>query len=326
MRTQYICPKHKTFELITENNEMICNEGCKFPIVKNIPRFVEINNYASSFGLQWNIFRKTQLDSYTGTSISSDRLKSICGGDLSVFKDKKVLEVGCGAGRFTEIMLKAGATVFAVDLSLAVEANYENCKHNSNYFVCQASVYELPFNLESFDLVVCVGVIQHTPNSEKTISTLCSYVKPSEVLIIDHYTYGYPTTFFRRQIRQFLLKKDPEFSLRYCEKLVKRLYPFHRFSWKMKKIPVLSFFARAFIHFSPVVDYHNIYPQLSEKHLYEWMLLDTHDTLTDFFKHLRSEEEIRRCLTENSMHEIFTLYAGNGIEARCTKKTKPCVA
>jgi 2-polyprenyl-3-methyl-5-hydroxy-6-metoxy-1,4-benzoquinol methylase len=59
---------------------------------------------------------------------SKDRLKRLCGGDLTVFKGKKVLEVGCGSGRFTEIMLKEDATVFAVDLSSAVEANMKIAK------------------------------------------------------------------------------------------------------------------------------------------------------------------------------------------------------
>ena len=53
-------------------------------------------------------------------------------------RGKNVLEVGCGAGRFTEVMLAAGARVFACDLSSAVEANYANCNSWPEYFVCQA--------------------------------------------------------------------------------------------------------------------------------------------------------------------------------------------
>jgi len=317
----FVDPKFKTeLKFIAENNEFTNSEKKTYPIVSDIPRFVEPNNYATSFGLQWNKFSKTQLDSYTGTTISKDRLKRLCGGDLSIFNGKKVLEIGCGAGRFTEIMLEAGATVFAVDISSAVEANYQNCKNYPNYVVCQASVYELPFKYDDFDIVVCIGVIQHTPEPEKTIKTLCKYVKPAGNLIIDHYTKGYPETFFRKKIRKFLLKKEIEYRFNFCEKLTKKLYPLHKISWKLKKIPILSFFARAFIYFSPVVDYHDIYPQLSEEHLYAWMFLDTHDTLTDYYKHIRTAEEIVSALEANSMEDIFTEYAGNGVEARCSKK------
>jgi 2-polyprenyl-3-methyl-5-hydroxy-6-metoxy-1,4-benzoquinol methylase len=321
MNHQFYCTNHKINALNNTGSYFQCKEGCQYPIIAEIPRFVNPDNYANSFGLQWNKFSKTQLDSYTGTSISKDRLKRLCGGDLTVFKGKKVLEVGCGSGRFTEIMLKEDATVFAVDLSSAVEANYENCKEFSNYSVCQANVYELPFSTESFDIVICIGVIQHTPDTEKTIEALSRYVKPSGMLIIDHYTYGYPDTFFRKRIRRRLLKKDAKYAFNYSENLVKKLYPFHKKAWKLKKIPVLSFFARIFFHFSPLVDYHEIYNELSEKHLYEWMFLDTHDTLTDFYKHYRSADEIRACLEKNSMENIHAEYAGNGVEARCIKKS-----
>src|SRR5215212_3923260 len=118
------CIEHQQPMFSTEK-ELQCGNGCSVPIVKNIPRFVPAENYASAFGRQWKMFRKTQLDSHTGTTISRDRLQRCLGGSISVVRGKTVLEAGCGAGRFTEILLKAGASVFACDLSSAVEANYE---------------------------------------------------------------------------------------------------------------------------------------------------------------------------------------------------------
>ncbi len=104
-----------------------------------------LENYASGFGLQWNTYRRTQLDSFTGIPISAERLKRIAGGTLEMFQGKTVLEAGCGAGRFTEIMLDSGANVWAVDLSTAVDANYENCHNKPGYTVCQADILSLPF-------------------------------------------------------------------------------------------------------------------------------------------------------------------------------------
>ena len=40
-----------------------------------IPRFVQSENYAKAFGMQWNKFKKTQLDSFTKQPISYNRLK-----------------------------------------------------------------------------------------------------------------------------------------------------------------------------------------------------------------------------------------------------------
>src|SRR5215207_8780273 len=164
-------------------SNLTCSKGCVIPIVNNIPRFVSSDNYASAFGRQWNKFRKTQLDSHTGTTISRDRLQRCLGGSLAVIKGKSVLEVGCGAGRFTEVMLKAGARVFAVDLSSAVEANYENCRNlSSDYFVCQADALKLPVAPGSFDFVVCLGVIQHTPSPEPPPPPPAPYPRPPGTL------------------------------------------------------------------------------------------------------------------------------------------------
>src|SRR5688572_18522148 len=45
----------------------------RYPIRDFVPRFVPESNYADNFGMQWNKFRKTQLDSYTGRPISANR-------------------------------------------------------------------------------------------------------------------------------------------------------------------------------------------------------------------------------------------------------------
>ena len=98
--------------------------GSKFKIINKIPRFVSEENYTSAFGVQWNHYRKTQLDSYTGVPISEVRLKRCIGEEIfSNLKGKTILEAGCGAGRFTEVLLSKKSYVMSIDMSNAVEAN-----------------------------------------------------------------------------------------------------------------------------------------------------------------------------------------------------------
>ena len=313
-----ICNDHEK-TLYVSGEYLICDSGCHYQILNDIPRFVPISNYSSSFGLQWNTFRATQLDSYTGLSISRDRLTRIAGGSLDIFRGKTILEAGCGAGRFTEIMLDAGAEVFAIDLSSAVDANFQNNGLHPNVFICQADLRTLPVSPEHFDIVVCIGVIQHTPSPEETIQALCSHIKPGGELLIDHYTQGYPITPIRRWLWSYLLNKPEDYSMRFVHWLVRLLWPLHRLVYRFRNSIGKEGRLRFLLHWSPVVDYHYSYPQLSKKMLYEWAILDTHDTLTDRYKHLRSAEEIEASLRTNGMVKIETAYAGNGIEARAWK-------
>lgn len=50
-----------------------------------------------------------------------------------------------------------------------------------------------------------------------------------------------------------------------------------------------------------------------------WAPLDTHDTLTDAYKHLRDCEQIAAALRAAGMVDIHTQYAGNGVEAQARK-------
>src|SRR5690349_4811984 len=47
--------------------------GTAFPIVRSLPRFVSSDNYAASFGFQWNKFPTLQMDSVMGNNLSRKR-------------------------------------------------------------------------------------------------------------------------------------------------------------------------------------------------------------------------------------------------------------
>src|SRR6266545_147335 len=317
------CPDHRQLlnpddaKMRVEASSVLnCSSGCRVPVVNGIPRFVDPDNYASAFGFQWNAFKKTQLDSYTGTTISQDRLARCLGRSLDVLRGKTVLEVGCGAGRFTELMLAAGARVLACDLSSAVEANYENCHAigGQNYFVCQADLRRLPFAPGSFHFVVCLGVIQHTPDPEETIATLAHFVGPGGTLVIDHYSHGYPRNFLQRNLRQLFIRLPASVAKPLALALARLLLQLHRLTWKNPR--GLWRLRTPLVKYSPLIDYHDTYPQLGEGLLSEWSVLDTHDSLTDYYKHLRTSEEIEACLRSCGLVELEVSYGGNGIEAR----------
>ena len=265
-----VCPEHHEMLAFVKDNQLACPAGCQFPILSDIPRFVPSNDYAEAFGLQWDLFRKTQLDSYTGTTISRDRLRRCLGGDLAILRDTMVLEAGCGAGQFTEILASQGAHVFALDLSSAVEANLANRREQEahgekigSYFVCQASILRPPVRPRSFDFVVALGVVQHTPDPSVTIQALASCVKPGGVLTLDHYSLDYDVTWSRRLMRALLLQLPPRAASKIALTMARMLTVLHRLFWRPGRLTRAA--RRVLRHLSPLVDYYDGYPQLPHR-------------------------------------------------------------
>jgi len=181
------------------------------------------------FGLQWNRFAAVQLDSFNGTTQSRDRLLSQSGLAPSDFAGKTVLEVGCGAGRFTEVLLSFGASVVAVDYSAAVHANrrtHESAASNGTALFARTDVFELPFRPRSFDVVLCYGVLQHTGNAGEALSRVWEMVAPGGILLVDRYRMSLQNQIlFKHLLRPATKRIDSETLLSLTERAVKRVFP-----------------------------------------------------------------------------------------------------
>lgn len=106
------------------------------------------------------------------------------------FRGKKVLDAGCGNGRFAYYAAKYGAEVWAIDLGPAVEVAQRNTEAIGNVQVIQADLHEPPFALESFDFVYSIGVLHHLPDPEAAFQNLLRYLKPGGEIQI--YLYWSP--------------------------------------------------------------------------------------------------------------------------------------
>lgn len=303
--------QHKFYT--TTDTGFTCNDVV-INVESGITRFVRSGSYASLFGDQWKQYKKTQLDSFSGTNISANRINRCLGPLKDNLAGKLVLEAGCGAGRFTEILLKQGATLVSADMSSAIEVNAENFPVSEKHRVIQADINDMPYADESFDVVICMGVIQHTPDPEKTIRDLYQLVKKGGTLIIDHYTITRAQLFRVASFyRLYLRNKPSSFTIPYTQKLVKRYLPLHK---KFANNKIMSVLLN---RISPVVSYFSAFPLLNDMQQQEWALLDTHDSLTDWFKNFRSKKSIHNTLAGLGAVDTWCEYGGNGVEARCKK-------
>jgi 2-polyprenyl-3-methyl-5-hydroxy-6-metoxy-1,4-benzoquinol methylase len=309
------CPTHRT-PLVDDGRVLECAAGHVFERVNGIPRFVAASSYADHFGLQWNRYRVTQLDSHTGVPITRDRTRRCLGEALwQSLNDKHLLEVGCGAGRFTEILLAQGARVTSVDISGAVEANQRNFPQNDRHRIAQADATALPFLPAQFDVVFCLGVVQHTPSPEETLTALYEQLRPGGVLVFDHYTHTVSTytKITAPVLRQILKRVSPPRGLACTEGLVAAFLPLHR---RVRG----SLVGQALLsRVSPIRTYYHVYPELSEDLQVEWARLDTHDALTSWYRHKRTCRQIAALFARLGGVEIDCHRGGIGLEARVRK-------
>jgi len=276
-----------------ETGTLICTScASSYPIVRQIPRFVPADNYASSFGFQWNKFRATQLDSRTGLPISRDRFLKQSRWTPAELAGKRVLDIGCGAGRFAEVALSAGAQVVAVDYSGAVDACLANLGSNPRLSVVQADLYRLPFKPESFDYLYCFGVLQHTPDPHRAVLALPAPLKRGGKLAIDFYprlasNVLWPKYWIRPLTRR--LPRERLFAI--VQWLVPKLLPIAR---ALAAVPILGSRLR---YLMPIMMYYRVFPFTAQQHR-EWAILDTFDMLAPAHDHPQTAAAVLAWLKE----------------------------
>lgn len=204
------------------------------PVVAGIPRFVD-DGAQASFGLQWNRFARVQLDSVNGTRQSRDRLFDQSGLRPEDFADRTVLEVGCGAGRFTEILLSLGARLVSIDYSSAVDANAANHRgafERGDVVLAQGDVFRLPVRDASFDIVLCYGVLQHTGQPTRALEALWQKVAPGGRLLVDRYGVSVRNVMpFKYLLRPLTKRLPAERLLRACDAYVRAVHPVQRLAF-----------------------------------------------------------------------------------------------
>lgn len=269
-----------------------------------IPRFVSDDGYAESFGEQWRRWRRVQLDSVTGKPLSRTRLFEGTGwpDDMT---GVTVLEVGCGAGRFTEVLLEAGAEVWAVDASSAVDATRENLGRQDRLHLAQADLFDLPFEPGSFDRVLCYGVLQHTPDPRLAFLTVCEF---GATIAADVYRrQPYVDRWSAKTLwRPFTRRLPRDVLRRIVEWYVPRWLPLDT---RLARLPRLGRFLTALV---PCWNYTGLLP-LERDELVAWAVLDTFDALSPRYDEPQTLGAVQEWVRAAGLVDADVRYGGNGI-------------
>lgn len=194
-------------ELLVEYKDFFHKYKKHFPRLKKLSgQDKEIKRKtADVWGYQWRFFTDLIKES------KQQFLKWIQPVKPPFFKNKLVLDVGCGTGRHIVFSTAFGAETIGIDLSPAVETAYKNTQHIKNAHILQADIYHLPFKDKTFDYIYSIGVIHHLPDPQKGFNTLLNYLKIKGNISV--WVYGKENNgfivYFIEPIRKYVTTKLP---------------------------------------------------------------------------------------------------------------------
>ncbi|HZX00623.1 MAG TPA: class I SAM-dependent methyltransferase [Bacilli bacterium] len=284
------CPtcRHPATVTAAPEPALRCEHGHEFGAVDGVLCLCETSNYADSFGREWLTYARTQVDKWNGTTISRDRFFQFTKWprDLS---GELVLEAGSGSGRFTQVMLDAGARVVSFDYSAAVVANAANNAGAERLTLFRGDIYRIPFAPGTFDRVVCLGVLQHTPDPEASFHALARMVRPGGHFAVDVYRVGaahlLQPKHLMRPLRRFI---PPDQVVPMARRVVPALLPVKA---ALRKIPVVGVpLAHLLV---PIPDYRGRLP-LTEEQAREWSELDFIDDITPAHDYPATRGQVER--------------------------------
>jgi len=298
---------------ITEGNLECPSCSTRYPVLDGIPRFVPPRNYADSFGFQWNLFDKTQMEDHWGANISQQRFERETGWPADL-KGDLILEAGCGMGRFTAHAAATGAEITCIDYSSAIDAANRNNARFPNVHFVQGDIYHLPFKLGLFDRLYCFGVLQHCPDPKRAFLSLVPFVRSGGHIVADVYRFFWLTLLNGYYyIRPFTKGRDPAALFRWVRTYFDLVYTFTGF---LRGIHARTSSRISFL--LGIADYRGVF-DIAPDRMRELCLLDTFDRLSPAHDHPQTVAAVKKWLQEAGLKEIAVHPGYNGIEAHGRK-------
>jgi len=145
--------------------------SASWPVIDGIPRFVS-DEHLKSFGDQWTTYEVAHDDEDRAT------FEAKSGMPLEKLRGLRVLDAGCGGGRYSKICGDAGATVIGADHTRAVDKATQLCADLPNVHFLQADLKNLPLEPASFDFAFSIGVMHHDADTRAVFDAVAKLVKP----------------------------------------------------------------------------------------------------------------------------------------------------
>jgi ubiquinone/menaquinone biosynthesis C-methylase UbiE len=304
------CPiTFESFKLINPvfDGEIIVSGTLKsslasFPIINSIPRFVKNDGYCDNFSFQWKHWKRLQFqDNNIGSAMekhTKKMFKSLTKLSSKKIKDKIVLDIGCGAGRFSDVALHLGAKVIALDFSFSIDIAKDNFLNNRKKILfIQADAYNMPFRNNSVDYAFSIGVLHHTPNPILGVKEAYRVLRKRGEFSISVYADKSFYTFINVRIWNYIFKTLKPILSFYPPLLYSYIFGFMAHFLAKIWIP-LSYPLRVFFPTAILQDY-------------RWSILDTFDALTTNYQSGHTPDQIKNWFKEAKFHKIKRISKNN---------------
>ncbi|MFO1486252.1 MAG: class I SAM-dependent methyltransferase [Verrucomicrobiaceae bacterium] len=263
----------------------------------------ESGHYSRSFGEQWQKYRDVQIDRLNGTCATFHHLKEVfMQGDLTPLEGKTCLEIGSGAGRFTDLLVDVCGKLITIEPSQALTVNV--ALGHPKLIPAHADLFQIPIRREKVDVVFCRGVTQHTRDTRAAIRRLFDYVKPGGTVLFDVYHLRWFTPFVAKYwLRPFTRGIDSRKFMKWAEHWVPRLLRFkHKFvSPLMPKNALGINLANQIV---PVADFTGAELLKDEEQRMAWSILDTVDMYTPRYDGPLTWNSVMRIMEEVGARDV----------------------
>lgn len=253
------------------------DSGEEWPVVEGIPRFVS-SEHLESFGRQWNQYEVAHDDEDRATFQAKTGLR------LDELKGLRVLDAGCGGGRYCKVAGETGAEVVGVDHTTAIEKASRLCSRLPNVQFLQADLKRLPLRAASFDFVFSIGVMHHDASTRDVFDAVSRMVRPGGRYAVWLYRRN---RFWQERINDALRRRTVRMPPERLERLC-------RVGAALGAVPVVNCTLNKVVNFSAHPDAEN-------------RLCDTYDWYAPRYQHHHSIKELLSWFRDAGFDELKVL-------------------
>lgn len=145
---------------------------------------------------------------------------------LSDFKKNgKIIDIGCGTGEMLEVLKKHKFLTYGLDYSFKMLHEISKETVDQRFPLINCDIEKFPFSNESFDGVICAGVIEYLNEDQKALREISRILKPGGLAIITLSNRLSPARLFEPLVHNFIGQKIKGWIKKNILKQQALLYP-----------------------------------------------------------------------------------------------------